>query len=400
MKSQFIALLASRGVSSVLLALIHLLVARAAGPTTFGVVSAVIAAGAFYFVVVDFGLSTAIVRAEAKEDSKTVAAFLKVNAALSMAGGGVAVAVIALLMHAIGGPMWLTVLGASMALEKNADTVLGVAVARRSKSIPAISMIMRRLVAFGTMLAVWHLSQDVIFGYVAGMLAGGILAQIYGRRALRSAFTSSDLPNKHVLQLALPFFWSNISASARNLDLIVVTLLAGARDAGFYGAAQRLTSPFLLIPGAVATLVLPAAARRGPVPARRLAYQLSALHVGMLLVLGFAALFADDIVNIVLGSTFAPAAEVLRWSLVAFPFVALSSPLGGVLQSQGYEAIVARNGIVFSVVLIACIVAGVLILGAVGAMMAVTVVYVLKCVSLLLIIRKVLVEDGPAKVAD
>ena len=391
MKGQFLALLASRGASSVLLALIHLLVARDAGPATFGIVATVIAAGAFYFVIVDFGLSTAIVRAEAREDEASVRAFLRVNARLSVIGGCLAVLVILGLMLLIQGPLWLAVLGVSMALEKNADTVLGVAVARRSKLIPAVSMVMRRVVAFGVLVTAWWASDDVIFGYVAAMLAGGLVAQVYGRLSLKTAFGISSIKSRAVLKQALPFFWSNISASARNLDIIIVTLLAGARDAGFYGAAQRLTSPFLLIPGAVATLVLPAAARRGPRGAKKLAYQLSWLHLGMLAALGVIALFADEIVVLVLGESYAPAAGILQWSLVAFPFVALSSPLGGVLQSQGHENLVARNGILFSVLLILGIFGGVTGFGVVGAMVAVCAVYALKCFSLVMIIRKVLV---------
>ncbi|WP_227496992.1 oligosaccharide flippase family protein [Planctomonas psychrotolerans] len=387
MKAQFVALLVSRGAGALLLAISFVLVARWAGPSDFGILSAILAVGAVYFVIVDLGLSSFISRASAKGHLGDVATALRLNTISSVLGGVVAAGAITLFAAGQQLPAGLLVLGLSMALEKNVDTALAVSIARGNKTTPAVSILVRRALTLGLLAALYAAGTDPILAYAYATLASSLVGQFLARRALADDYRYTGQRTPSLWRAAFPFLLANLTASSRNLDILIVTTTSGSQMAGLYAAAQRLTSPFMLIPSTIATLVLPAGAKGTPRRAARIAWKLTGIHLGLLALLMGVAVFADPLVRLLLGTDFAASAPILAWTLAAFPFIALASPLGGLLQSQGHERVVATNGIVFSIVLIVALIIGSLLFGGVGAAQALTAVYVAKSVSLLAIIR-------------
>ena len=390
MRSQFLALVTSRGLASLLFVATNILTARWAGPAVFGSMSVVIGAATFAFVLADVGLSSYVSRAEAQGERAEVAGALRLNAVTSALGAVVCVLATLAFAAAVGGGPWLIAIPLWLALDKNSDTALSVFIARRDKLTPAVSIVLRRSVGLAAVVLLHLLGLDAVGAFALGMTISGVVGQSHIRLSLRGAALSLPTPMRLVLRRTVPFLISNVSASARNLDVVLVGGLGGHVSAGLYAGVQRLVSPFMLIPGTVSALVLPSASRRSGGGAARIAGRLTALHLGLTALLALVALFAQPIVVGLLGPRFAPGAAVLVWQLLAFPFVALSSPLGGVLQSQGFEREVARNGVLFVVVLLPAIAVGVLLYGAAGAAAALLFTYLAKCAVLVLLVRRLL----------
>lgn len=391
MKLQFLSLVAGRALSGLILTLMTVLVARNSDPSSFGQAALVLSTGMFLFVVFDFGLSTYIARAEARGDQADVHGALRANAWSTAAGVVVSAVLLAILSSATGSGWLLGLVGLALSLgiDKSADAISSVAIARTHKISTSLMLLLRRGVALIALLGLVHGGFDWLSAFVLSLPLGSAVAFAYIRWMLRSAYrTQNTTSMRRVLSAAFPFLLSNASASVRNLDVSIVSVLGTPAAAGIYSAAQRLTSPFLLLPNTLGTLILPAASRGGWDRARSIARKLVVLHLAFLLLCGMVALFSEQIVLVTLGAAYSAASPVVLVCLLAFPFTALASPLGGVLQSQGEERFVGTNGVAFSLVFIAAVAVGFMSLDATGAMLGVLVTYLLKCTFLMFRIER------------
>lgn len=363
------------------------LVARWAGPADFGVLSAIISVGAVLFVVSDFGMSTFISRAVATGDNPGVASALRVNTMTTVGGGFLAVAAIAAFAAAGGISYGTMMLGAALALEKNTDTALSIPIANGIKAVPAQSLLLRRSVGLSALLILHAVGIESIDSYSASFLIGSIFGQVHMRLSLRSWY-GHGTKRSGLLREAFPFLVSNVSASARNLDTAIVSAAVSSQAGGLYAAAQRIISPFMLIPGVIASLVLPHSSRGSGRRAMVILHKLVLTHFILLLLMAGVVPFAGQLMVFVLGDQYAKSANIFVWLLLAFPFIALSSPMGGVLQSQGYEKLVAHNGFWFGIALIPALWIGALFGGAVGCAICLFGVYAIKCLALYVLARK------------
>lgn len=358
-----------------------ILVARWAGPTDFGLLSAVISVGAVLFVISDFGMSTYISRSVAQRDKSGVSSALRINTRTTIAGGIIATVFLLAYTDIKDLPSGVIMMGFALALEKNIDTALSIPIASGDKSMPAQSLILRRAIGLIGIIAFHLMSFDPLDAYAMAFLIGAVFGQLHIRLNLRVWYVSGQV-RSGILRKAFPFLVSNVSASARNLDTAIVSAAVSSQAGGIYAGAQRLISPFMLIPGVIASLVLPHSTRGSASRALLILRKLILTHFVILLLLICVVPFAERIIVLVLGQQYAPSAEVFVWLLLAFPFIALSSPMGGVLQSQGYEKQVARNGFWFGVVLVPALWLGASFGGPVGCSICLLGVYVLKCIAL------------------
>lgn len=382
MKQQFLVLLLGRGASSILFLLSNVILARTADASAFGYVAALMAGLLFYYTAADFGVSTLLLRAHARRDADQVLGAVRLNAVTSMVAGSTAV-VATLVFSLVAGssPAW-AVIGLALALDKNSDALLNVAIAEGRKLPPLVAHLLRRGVALAAHIGLLSVGLGAIDSFAVALGIGSLCCQVYARVVLVPRLGEAT-PFSRVLRHAFPFFASNIAASVRNLDVAIVALVGGSVSGGMYAAAQRLTTPFMLIPGALTAVALPHATRGSQARARRLAWKLTLLHVGLVAVAAVVAFWSPTIVTVVLGDEYAAAAKPFAFSVVAFPLVALSSTLGGILQGQGQEGYVGRNGVVFAIVLVVALVVGASFGGAGLAAAALAVVYLSKCVALL-----------------
>ncbi|QTE28899.1 oligosaccharide flippase family protein [Pengzhenrongella sicca] len=378
MRVQFLVILVSRGIGSLLQAAVLILLARAVPASVFGLVNAVIGIVGLVLVVTGLGMSTYVPRARALGRSADVAAALRLNT-ISNVVTGLALAGAIVAWTSWGGlPVGLAIIGASLALERNVDTLLGVPIADGDSRTPAVSMLLRRSVSLAALLAGMWAGLEPLWAYGAGLLLGAVAGQLHVRHVLDVDRTTGRSPTPDVLRQAWPFLVSNVTAQARTLDTAIVAATLSAASAGLYAAAAKLVQPLLLIPQTVGAVVTPHAARLEPRAARRLGLRLSAVFCASLAPIVPLMLVAEPLVVFVMGDAYAGAGPALAWSLAGLPFMALAASLGGLLQGQGAERLVAVNGTVFGLLMIPAIAAGAASAGIGGAAAGLGLSYLLR----------------------
>lgn len=185
-------------------------------------------------------------------------------------------------------------------------------------------------------------------GAVAGYLAAPVVGIIAARRLVIRG--GRVLPLRPILAASLPLLLTaTFTVGHLNVDLFIVkALLPQASDAGYYTAAQNISRvPYYLMTG-LAILLVPAVARAVSSGHEASTMVGQALRFGLLVVAPTSALLvgtADDIVVLLYGETYLPAAPVLRLLCVAMGFFALCALIASILAGAGnpYRAAAAAG---------------------------------------------------------
>lgn len=386
MKQQFLFILISRGLASVLNALVFVWLGRLVGVELVGVLGIVTSITSFVFLIADFGMATFLSRERARGNVDHVSGALMFNVTSTLVFGALLTIALAA-FAAVGVVPWAVVLlGLAAALEKNTETTLSVPIADKKKFVPAFNVLLRRalaLIAFGAAVLA---GVDPVLAFCLGTAAAAVAGQIQIRTWMRGRVDPvgpvSFARLKDTAQQAWPFWISNVTAGARQLDIPIVGLFASAYSAGLYSASSKIMNPFRLIPSTLTALVVPHVARQGKATARKTAMKISALFLATLVVIVPASLFSEPLVVFLMGEEFSGGGAIFALMLLGLPFVALAPPLGSVLQSQGQEKFVGLNGTIFAIVTIGFVVVGALLSGGEGAALGLGLSYVLKCLSL------------------
>jgi O-antigen/teichoic acid export membrane protein len=387
MKMQFVVFLGSRVAASALQALTFIALGRLAGANVLGTIAIWIGVSQFIAVISDFGMSTYLSKSRAIANTAGVRAAVSLNVALTICF----VTIGAIAAAAVGdGLIWklsLFLLVASAALEKSTETLLSIPIADGKKWGVAMNVLARRLAAFGFFLALAPIT-PVTLAFAIGTFTGAVIGQLQSRLSTRNDFgiPASKQSLLSTLRAGFPYMVSNVTAQVRLLDVSIVGMFAGSAAAGTYGAASRVVNPFMLIPTTMTALVMPYSARQRGSSSVRTAAILTGLFILIGLALIPAIVFSDQIIGFLFGPQFEGGGPALRYLLISLPFVALSSPLGTILQSQDHEKAVATNGLIFFIVVLLSVVLGALVGGGTGAAVAIGSAYLLKCLSLWIII--------------
>lgn len=392
-------LVSSRVVASLLQAVMLVLLARSIGPSEFGRVSLVLSACAFVMVFSDFGMATMLSRARSRGDDELVTAILRANRLFTIVAtaGLLACAGMAALAGVLPGVLLLLPVAAG--LEKNVDVALSVAVADGRIGATAMSLVIRRSVAMLFFVSAWAGGADPLAAYAAGLALGALAAQAHMRTWLRVA-PARPLGLRVVLRQAVPFFVSSVAMQSRTLDVSIVAWVAGVSAAGTYSAASRLVSPFLIVASVASALVMPYSVRADTREVNRLVRILAGVGVvGCAAVLPLAS-FAPDVMRLVYGADFGPGGAALFWLALAFPLVAVISPLEAVLQSKGHEKRVAHASSVFAVVTLGATTVGAVVGGGSGAAAATCVAFGVRFVVFVLLADRLVPATTRAALPD
>ncbi|MDQ2624138.1 MAG: oligosaccharide flippase family protein [Actinomycetota bacterium] len=383
MRRQFLGILVSRGLGSALQAVALVVLARNVSAAEFGIVNVVIAVVGIVLVASGLGLSLFVPFAHARREPDAVVAALRLNSGANLVAALVLVPAIALWAGASGAPWGAALIGASLALERNVDTILGLPIAEGDARVAATSMLVRRSVCLAVFLPALALGGEPVWSFTAGLLAGALAAQVHARRSVRRpSGVVGAVRAREVLARAWPFLVSNLSGQARTLDVTVVAAVLSAGSAGLYAAATKLVQPLLLVPQSLAAVVMPRSTGLEPAVARRLGLRLTLLFLACLVPAVPLVIWAEDVVVLVMGPGYAGAGPALGWAVAGLPFLAMSASLGAVLQGQGRERFVAINGVVFAIAMFPAIVVGALVGGIGGAAAGLGASFAARAVSL------------------
>jgi len=400
MKRHFWRLLVSRLAASALGSVTFLLVARGTSPKDIGALGTVTAIAAIVLVAGDLGLSTYLPRQYAREEYARVHTGLRINRVSSTVLGVVGFVLVAELARVFSLPIALALVPIALSLDKNTDTASNVCISAGDSRDPAISFFLRRLVPLAVFaLLYFSMGRDPILSYGIALVSGSVAGQLVVNRATRRAvaigfagLTGHENPQgsarRRVIRDSLPFLVSNLSSNARQLDVAVTTFFASPIGGGIYAAASKLLQPLYLVPSVLSLLLIPSATRMERIAAVRLVRR---LYLAVLLAtpMAFAlGLVAQLLVVPVLGEDYAGSASILVALLTGLPLVALTGPLGSVLQSQGLQREVAVVGSSFAVLTLAMIAGGAAYWGAMGAAVALGVSQWIRATVLVLILRR------------
>lgn len=331
-------------------------------------------AGAFILLVSDWGITGFISRARARGSDSLVNGSLRVNDITSAA---LAIAAIPLCTAASGHPA-LPLLALSVVYERNSETQLSVFYADGYRKVPMVSVVGRRVIALGTFVALLSTGIDGLWCFALGQAAGTGFAQLYQRRKIRGLSIGAGSADMRTVILDARHFWFGaVLGHVRLLDTLIVAIATTAVSAGIYSAAQRLTSPILLLPAALSQILLPHAARSHDGGARA-ARRITILTAATYLLIAPICPYTSEILSFVFGPDYASGGPILTWVLIGLPLVALSGPLAAILQGRGRERVVSRNGVVFAALALVGMMSGVALAGAEGLAAGLTVASLLR----------------------
>jgi O-antigen/teichoic acid export membrane protein len=180
-------------------------------------------------------------------------------------------------------------------------------------------------------------------GAILANIGASLLQLTVARTFVRPALLARPaFPLRRLASYALPLFFYSVGIRMfRQIDLLVVKALAGAPEAaGYYGAAQNLTIlPLTMFALSLTPLLLATLPRllrtRRDGAARNLAAQAMRLVWCLLPLAALVAGSAPEIVDLVYGSPFLPAAPVVALLVFAGVATALISVIAAVLTAAG-----------------------------------------------------------------
>jgi O-antigen/teichoic acid export membrane protein len=396
MNAQFASILSARILANVLQAINVIVLARAVAPAEIGMTSAIIGFCMVLFTITDFGLSTLISKSYAREDHVMVASALRWTTITTWVFGLAALGVGLGLstLHLI--PLSMTALILSVAVDRCVEYRLSVPIAAESKAVPASSILLRRGVQFIVFIGFVVGGVAALWAYALAQLTGALVGYLQSTYFLRTRVVKvqTRLPWRTVLKNSYAFFVNSVTAQISTLDTFLVSVFSGTHSAGLYAAASRVTSPLILIPGTLASTVLPPAARATASQARRVAVKLTLLLPVILLIAGPIGYFvAEPLCQLLYGAEYRPAGMTLTVLFIGIPFAVLAAALGAILQAQGEEQFVAKVGIGFAVVFVSAIGVGGHLYGSVGAAVGGCTAMALNCVPL--VVRVLRLQDPP-----
>ena len=385
MTRPILILSSARLIASVLQAISFVVLARSVTLGEFGITNTVVVSGALLMVIADLGISTFLLKAHARADPMTRDA-LALNISSTVLFGLLgAAATVVFVATSHSDLAVLALIPIALAMEKNFDTSSAVPIADGKFVAVAVGIMVRRGLSLAVFLPLILLDTDPIVAFSISLFCGALSAQIVLRFATRKR-TRHVVPlssQLRVLRVTVPYLVSNASSQSRQLDVPIVQMTLNSAAAGLYSGPARLIGPIALVAISASQVLIPRISRQVRPQPRTIARKL-----GIFLLVAFAAAwplaFAAPLVVVFLfGDAYVDAAGVAFWLTLALPFVAFSTPLGSTLQALEDERYVAVNGAVFALLFVAASIVGCLVLGVVGAAVALLATYSLKCLSLL-----------------
>jgi len=318
--------------------------ARVLGPEPFGVfmVAASVVVTLEWIVVTMFSRATVRLVAEAADWRPVGAAVLRWHVGLGLAAGAAlwlsADAVAAALDEPLLAPC-LALFAIEVPLACAAAACRSILTGRqayRARAIAGAARWIARPVFVVALVAMGLSLTGAILGSILAALGGFVAAQLLARVPI----AARRFPARRLWHLALPVFV--LAVSLRLLDrlgLLALKALGGSTaDAGWYAAAQS----FSVAPGVFAMSFSPlllaaltAAQTRGDEPgARRVAQGALRLVIGFVPLAAFGAAAAPEVVDLIFGSRFHPAARLVGPLLLGAVALAMISVASAILIAR------------------------------------------------------------------
>lgn len=383
MRKQFAALAAARLIAAGLSALALVFVARFSEVQSFGTLVTFQAFQATLLAVFSLGITPFILREYSRGNMANVCAALRLNITSSAIAGSLAAIVPLIFLR---DPLFVCSvisLAIAIALDKNIESQLGISIARGSKVIPSLSVLIRALVSFLSFLLFSFLGVDPILSFCVGRLLGSICGLIQVLMTTRRPYSADQVGQFQVIGVLWPLAMSNSIASLRSLDTVIVSGVSGLSTAGLYSAASKSLAPVTIVAGALSSVLMPRSTIMSSANARALIWRISKWALGLTLLLVPMTFFSSPALEFVFGADYTNAAGAFSWILVSLPAASVAPMIATILQAQGLDRYVVVNSAVFTPLALMAAGAGAIAFGATGAGASFAVLTWLRSVGLL-----------------
>ena len=343
-----------------------MVLARLLGPRDFGLVGMVTAFTGVLGLFRDFGLSTASVqRANVTEEQISTLFWINVLVGVILAGVASALAPVVAAFYHEPRLMWVTVVLAT-GFFFNAAGVQHSAMLQREMRFTALAVISTVALVLSTVLAIgmaklgygyWSLAaMTVALPFINTIGCWGAARWIPGmprrRAGIRSMMRFGGTVTLNVLVVYIAY----------NLEKVLLGRYWGAEVIGLYGRAYQLINiPTDNMNSAVGEVAFSALSRVQDDPGRLRNYFLKgySLVIGVTLPMTLAcALFANDLISVLLGPKWMEAAPIFRLLAPTILIFGMINPLGWLLFALGLVGRSLKIALVIAPLVIAGYVAG------------------------------------------
>jgi O-antigen/teichoic acid export membrane protein len=362
-----LARLGAQGTNFLLRVLVLMVLARLLGPKDFGLVGMVTAFTGILTLFRDFGLSSAAVQRPSVSEEQ-ISTLFWINMLLGALLGMIMAAMAPFIAAFYHEPRLLAVtVVLAFGFFFNAVGIQHSALLQRQMRFTALattsvlSLIIGSAIAiagaeagYGYWALVWmSVSTPLIASICFWLTTGWVPAMPHWRGEIRSMLHFGGTLTLNGL----------LAYIAYNADKILIGRVWGADAIGIYGRAYQLVNiPTDNLNAAVGEVAFSALSRLQDDPARLKSYFLK----GFSLVLGFTlpatigcALFADDVVLVLLGPKWRDAAAIVRLLAPTIAIFAIINPLGWLVYSLGLVSRCLKIALVFAPIMITGCVIGV-----------------------------------------
>ncbi|NQS88893.1 flippase [Patescibacteria group bacterium] len=345
-------LLTSRIVSRVLGFFYVMFTARYLGAQGFGVLSFALAFTGIFGIFANFGIGSLIVR-EVARDKPLAKKYVANSIGIKIILGLATFCLLGLTIYIMGYPQQTVIVVfiiAGSIMFSNFNNIFN-SIFQAFEKMEYISLGQ----AFNSLL----LLVGAVFAIRAGLsivafavlyLIAGLLVLIYSFIVLRWQFadlvpiTLADFVEvdwgfwKSTLKESLPFFLSAfVAIIAFRIDIIMLSIMKGDVDVGWYSAAYKLMEVFILIPATFIGAIYPLLSKYylSSQESLKLAYQRAFKYLSILglpIAVG-ATLLAGRIILLIFQSTFTPSIIALQILIWTIPMIFLTYMYGTILAS-------------------------------------------------------------------
>ncbi|MBG6237083.1 O-antigen/teichoic acid export membrane protein [Mycetocola sp. CAN_C7] len=381
--TQAILLAASTGIAQIITAFLFILAARSADPAVFGQAVAAIALGTSLVGFVDFGTNGLWVRELARgtiDRGDFSSRFASKIVIAAVASGMFTVGAVVLLPE---GSYWMAG-PVALALLLNQSVQVPLRAMARAELV-SFSVLADRICAAAVMALLYLFGADPYAVLWLAICAGSVAAAVMGW-----ILTPKEHRPRVLTRLSINpwrgagyYGLGSVAVGAQTLDLPILAMSGGSVAAGLYGAVNRWTQPMGLLVSAFASASAPFVARAKTWhEAWGLIKRAIWLPLAALLSCVLVAIFAPQIVELLIGSEYEGSAEVLRFLALGTIPAILNQPLAVFLQSMGHDKPVAFVTMTSVALQLAFVVFFGAMFGAAGAAIGFGVVQLLNLVSL------------------
>lgn len=340
-RRHLIVVLASAGVTQLLVALIYILCARSGQPERYGPIAAGIGVASLAATVVDFGGATYMVRELSAQRDRAYSSWLLSKLLIIMVAApiiGVMAGVVAVRAEStLSLVVWLAVLFAGVSLSMLFAVPLRVEMAFGTIAlVQVVSRLPFALAALALQSAHRLQAPNLVVLLAGSYMFEAVMYVVYLRvRGQTRVIRRAPLMNPFVGSTGVGVN-SSINALS-GLDIAVISATGGASAAGQFAGVSKWTAPIGLVATAISQTMFPRMSRARPDQRSKLLL-VSLAYLGLALpVLVAVAWFAPAVVHALLGAQYSDSAGVLRILCVALVFALANQPLNSTLIAWGEE---------------------------------------------------------------